>query len=75
MNGLRWIVPGLLCLLLAGCAGKVSLLYGAPGVVSPMCTGEVTVVAFNDLRTQKDLGREQDNSAIQTDSDVSEWVG
>lgn len=64
------------CLLATGCAtNTISLTYGAPGLVSPQCVGDVTVLAFGDKRAAQELGRDQDNKPFRTDSDVSEWMG
>ncbi|QJB56213.1 hypothetical protein [Pseudodesulfovibrio sp. zrk46] len=74
------IFPAALCLILllavVGCASHnaVKLTYAIGQSTAP-CSGDVTVFKFEDKRDQSKLGSDSNGQAINTLSDVADWVG
>jgi len=71
------LIPLLIILsFIVGCTkgNAVKLGYALAGISVP-CSGEIVVFKFEDKRPASNLGKNNNNVAITTLSDVADWVG
>jgi uncharacterized lipoprotein YajG len=75
MNMRSLMLVGFAVLLLAGCSPNVvSLQYQPRPELGPECTGQVTILPFQDATAKRELGTNRKGGPIFSDIAVERWV-